>query len=89
MTTSKINNAIYLNEIIEFDTVKEALETAYAKGIKSIFVDGHIVNLPEPQRTGTMTQRASYIKDKINTFVKFGTFFPHLENRPNRIDILS
>jgi hypothetical protein len=79
-----LNNAsqseINTSEIIQHPDLRTALIYAYSKNLPCIFVDGKIINLPKPQTCGTMTQRQSYINDKINTFLSYNSFFPNLKN---------
>lgn len=77
------NDILYLDAVVETDNLDEALEKGFLAGQKCIYdqVDERYYYLPEPQRTGTMTQQATY-KRKTAQCLREGRteFFPLNEN---------
>lgn len=42
------------------------ITNAIMQGKKSIIIENHTIQLPEPQRSGTLTQQQSYARQKAD-----------------------
>lgn len=66
------NNTVYLDISEQIENKREALERGYKHNQLAIYDAnlGQVIDLPTPQRSGTITQQKAYIKQVIDRLSK-------------------
>lgn len=66
------NNIVYLDISEQIENKREALERGYKHNQLAIYDanKGEVIDLPTPQRTGTITQQKAYITQAIDKLSK-------------------
>lgn len=66
------NNIVYLDISEQIENKREALERGYKHNQLAIYDAnlGQVINLPTPQRSGTITQQKAYITQVIDKLIK-------------------